>query len=116
MTEEEIINSLGFHFDDPCDVKGKNSIKHLFTQEKPRCGIYLLKFSDATYYIGQAKDVVKRFRQHCMSYENIAHLWFQNVVQEKLNEVEQDLIHTAESDGLLLKNVVHVSSIVGESN
>jgi hypothetical protein len=115
MTEKPIINSLGFHFDNPCDVKGKNSIAHLFT-EQTRCGIYLLKFSDKTYYIGQAKDVVKRFRQHCMSYDNIEHLWFQTVEREKLNEVEQKLIHDAESDGLLLKNIVHVSHVFGKSN
>lgn len=39
MTEEQIINSLGFHFDDPVDIKGKISIAHLFTEEKNRCGI-----------------------------------------------------------------------------
>jgi hypothetical protein len=94
----------------------KSSIAHLFTEEQTRCGIYLLKFSDKTYYIGQAKDVVKRFRQHCMSYDNIVHLWFQTVEQEKLNEVEQKLIHYPESDGLLLKNIVHVSHVVGKSN
>jgi hypothetical protein len=116
MTEEQIINSLGFRFDDPCEVKGKISIAHLFTENKDRCGIYLLKFSDNTFYIGQAKDVVKRFRQHCMSYDNIVHLWFQPVEKEKLNETEERFIRNAESDGLLLKNIVHVSSIVGESN
>jgi hypothetical protein len=51
-----------------------------------------------------------------MSYDNIVHLWFQSVDPEKLNEVEQTLIHNAESDGLLLTNVVHVSNISGESN
>jgi hypothetical protein len=116
MREEQIIKSLGFHFDDPVDVKGKISIAHLFTEEKNRCGIYLLKYSNNTYYIGQANDVVKRFRQHCMSFDNIVHLWFQSVDPEKLDEVEKTLIHNAESDGLLLTNVVHVSNISGESN
>ncbi|MGN6803286.1 MAG: hypothetical protein ACTHJN_15400, partial [Ginsengibacter sp.] len=60
-------------------------------------------------------DVVKRFRQHCMSYDNIMHVWFQSVEQENLDGVERQLIHNAESDGLLLINKMHVSSLVGES-
>lgn len=115
MTEEEIINSLGFDCDNPFDVIGKNSISHLFTENDNRCGIYLLKYPDNTYYIGKSKDVVKRFRQHCMSYENIVHVWFQSVEEENLDGVERQLIHNAESDGLLLINSVHVSSLYGES-
>ena len=73
----EKINALGFSFDQHLDVKGRISVSHLFPKSKPRCGIYLLSFSDDTFYIGQAIDAVKRFSQHRKKYDNIVKLWFQ---------------------------------------
>jgi len=112
----EIINQLGFQFDSAFNVQGRLSIADLFPKSKKRCGIYLLNFSDDTYYIGQAIDAVKRFAQHRKNYDNIERFWFQSIKKENLNEVEQRLIHEAEMQGLLLTNKTFVSNIIGETD
>ena len=113
---EKIIEQLGFQFDKAFDVKGRLSVSDLFHRSIPRCGIYLLGFSDNTFYIGQAIDVVRRFAQHRKNYENIEKLWFQPFKKETLNEVEQQLIHEAEKYGLLLTNRIFVSNIFGDTD
>lgn len=110
------INALGFLFDQNHDVKGRISISDLFPKSKPRCGIYLLNFSDDTFYIGQAVDVVRRFAQHRKNYNNILKLWFQTVPKSSLNEIEQHLIKEAELSGLLLTNKTFVSNVIGETD
>jgi len=91
MTAEKI-NSLGFLFNQHLDVKGRLSISDLFPKSKSRCGIYLLNFSDGTFYIGQAIDSVRRFSQHRKNYSNIEKFWFQPIDKNKLDETEQRLI------------------------
>ena len=112
----EIINQLGFQFDNAFNVQGRLSIADLFPKSKSRCGIYLLNFSDDTFYIGQAIDTVKRFTQHRKNYDNIEQFWFQPLKKENLNEVEQRLIHEAEVQGLLLTNKTFISNIIGDTD
>lgn len=113
---DEIINQLGFQFDYAFNVQGRLSIADLFPMSRSRCGIYLLNFSDDTYYIGQALDAVKRFAQHRKNFDNIEHFWFQSVKIEQLNEIEQRLIQHAEMQGLLLTNKMFVSNIIGDTD
>jgi hypothetical protein len=112
----EIINQLGFQFNNAFNVRGRLSIADLFPRSKSRCGIYLLNFSDGTFYIGQAINAVKRFAQHRRNYDNIERFWFQPTKKEYLNEVEQRLIHEAEMRGLLLTNKTFVSNITGDTD
>ncbi len=113
---EEIINGLGFIFDEAFDVKGRISISDLFSKSKKRCGIYLLNFSNNTFYIGQAIDIVKRFSQHRKNYDNIVRYWFIEVEKENLNEVEERLIKNAETAGLLIINKTFVSNVIGDTD
>ena len=110
-----IINSLGF-VGEGNSVKGRVSISDLFPVSKNRCGIYLLQFSDGTYYIGQALDAVRRFAQHRKNYDTIVHHWFQPIPKAKLDEVEQHLIREAESAGLLLTNKTFVTNVIGQTD
>ncbi len=113
---EKIINQLGFHFPSGFDVQGRLSISDLFPKSKNRCGIYLLNFSDNTFYIGQATDNVKRFSQHRKNYDNIVNYWFQEVKEQNLNETERKIIQKAEVCGLLLTNKTFVSNVIGETD
>ena len=115
MTAKKI-NALGFLFEEHLDVKGRISIAEAFLKSKPRCGIYLLSFSDKTFYIGQAIDVVKRFSQHRKRYDNIVKLWFQPVRKSLLNETEQRLIQQAELSKMLLTNKTFVSNVIGDTD
>jgi hypothetical protein len=115
MTAEKI-NALGFLFDQHLDVKGRISVSDLFPKSKSRCGIYLLNFSDETFYIGQAIDAVRRFSQHRKNYNNILKLWFQPIRKDELDETEQRLIQEAELSGILLTNKTFVSNVIGDTD
>lgn len=114
--KEEIIDILGFRFANGLNVQGRLSISDLFPKSKNRCGIYLLEFSDNTFYIGQAIDNVKRFSQHRKNYDNIVNYWFQEINKQKLDEIEQKLIQEAEIRGLLLINKTYVSNVIGDTD
>lgn len=115
MTAQKI-NSLGFMFDQHLDVKGRISISDLFQKSKSRCGIYLLNFSDETFYIGQAIDAVRRFSQHRKNYSNIEKFWFQPIKKDELDKTEQRLIQEAELSGILLTNKTFVSNVIGDTD
>jgi hypothetical protein len=111
---QQLESTLGFpDFDNVASLK---SIANLFGASKSRCGIYLLKFSDDIYYIGQALDVVRRFSQHRQNHNDIVSFAFQAVQKAALNETEKDFIFKAEALGTRLKNAVHVSSVEGETD
>lgn len=114
MTNSKIIHDLGFP--ELTNVSGFKSIAHLFGTSKSRCGIYLLALPENKFYIGQAVDVVRRFSQHLKNYNQIDGLTFLTSPKSKLDLRERDLIHKAEQAGLTLLNVIHVSSVVGETD
>src|SRR5690349_12249757 len=91
------IHALGFSTAEP--VGSFHSIAHLFGKTKGRCGIYMLGFPDDSIYIGQAKDVVRRFAQHRRNYSSIATFSFLRTRESKLDDVEVDLIRRAEKLG-----------------
>lgn len=111
-----IIDSLGFQAEAGHDVIGRVSIADRFPASKSRCGIYLLQFSDGTFYIGQAIDAVRRFAQHRKNYDTIVRHWFQPVAKGQLDQVEQRLIRQAEAAGLLLTNKTFVTNVVGDTD
>ena len=108
------LDRLGFPT--PTDVAGLKTVAHLFGSSKPRCGIYLLALPNERFYNGQAVDVVRRFSQHAKTHERIEKFSFIPTTKSKLDAREKALIFTAESSGLTLVNVVHVSNTYGESD
>lgn len=110
----ESATAMGFPLLEP--ISTLFSIAHLFGTSKKRCGIYLLEFPSQFFYIGQAIDVVRRFSQHRRNYDDIIGFSFVPVSKDKLNDTEKNLIFKAESLGFKLKNAVHVSSILGDTD
>jgi hypothetical protein len=108
------LDRLGFPT--PTDVAGLKTVAHLFGSSKRRCGIYLLVLPNERFYIGQAVDVVGRFAQHAKTHERIEKFSFVPTAKSKLDAQEKALIFAAESAGLTLVNVVHVSNTYGESD
>lgn len=72
-------------------VAERHSIADLFTQNR-RCGIYILRFEDEMYYVGQAVDVVRRFTQHRKCHEDINAIAFKFVSKPHLNQEENYFI------------------------
>ena len=85
-------------------VHARPTVADLFKPGK-RCGIYVLRFSDDCFYVGQAVDVVRRYGQHGRIHQDIQEMSFALVHQRDLNRVEQEIIQRLESRQVLLRNV-----------
>src|SRR5215470_5714031 len=57
-------------------VAGGQSVASQLPAADGRCGIYVLSFDDGQLYVGQAKDVVRRFGDHRQTYADIAEMHF----------------------------------------
>jgi hypothetical protein len=101
---DQVIASLGFP--PPVDVGSEYGIGLRLPNVRTRTGVYLLVLSDGNFYVGQAKDVVRRFSQHRRTFrERLVGFSFQRVPLNQLDEVEQRLIKTAGRLGMPLEQV-----------
>lgn len=103
------------HFSIFVIVESRLSIADLFKQES-RCGIYVLRFKDGQYYVGQATDVTRRYAQHLKNHNDVQEIAFRILPKEKLNQIEQVTIKVLESAGAKLRNIFFTSYPVGESD
>jgi hypothetical protein len=113
MEIETVIHPLGFKTTNY--VEGRSSIADLY-KPKQRCGIYVLHFSNAEFYAGQAVDVTRRYIQHCKVHGDIQKISFIEIPAEELNTVERNVIWTLEGKGVLLRNISLTSIPKGESD
>lgn len=90
-------------------VQGRMTIEDLFPQQKQRGGIYVLHMDNGFYYVGQSKDVTKRYQQHCQTYANIERLSFKRVRQKDFDAEERHTIQTLEHSGFPLLNIIHTT-------
>lgn len=97
-------------------VSTLRSVAHLFGSSKGRCGVYLLEFPGARFYIGQAVDAARRFGQHRKNYDDISGFSFIPTQPGSLDQVERGLIHKAELLGLVILNTVHAANVIGETD
>ncbi len=96
------------------DVRNCRSVAHHFAG-LDRCGIYILHFDNGEYYVGQAKDVAKRYLQHKRTWEDIVLLSFKVVPATSLDIEEARMAETLEARGFHLRNILLVSMHYGES-
>jgi len=94
MKIDSLLRQIGFKT--KIGVKSRHSLADLFSKGN-RCGIYVLQFSDTTFYVGQSIDVVKRFSQHKRNYDDILFIFFKPVPRNYLNNVELQVIGIVES-------------------
>jgi hypothetical protein len=108
-----MLSELGFPL--PQHVEGRATIADLFKPNE-RCGNYVLHFSNGEFYAGQAKDVTRRYVQHCNTHRDIARISFKSVSQEHLDEEERSIIQELEQHGRRLRNIVFTSIPKGDSD
>lgn len=113
MKVENILHPLGFKITNY--VEGRTSIADLY-KPKRRCGIYVLHFSNAEFYAGQAVDVTRRYIQHSKVHGDIQQISFIEIPAEELNAVERNIIWTLEKKGIPLRNISLTSIPKGESD
>jgi hypothetical protein len=96
------LTALGFA--PPVDVSRMYGIGALMPVKRRRSGIYLLVLGDGLFYIGRAKDVVRRFAAHRQTFgERLIGFSYQEVAESNQPEVERVLIQRGERSGLPLR-------------
>lgn len=101
-----LLKERGFSL--PLYIKGCCDINHFF-ENTNKVGIYILHFSDDTKYVGKSIDILKRFKQHNLNYNDIDAISFKPVTINKLDEVEQKTIAFLESNNIQLRNIMYSS-------
>lgn len=93
-------------------VHGLTTVSAIFDGENTR-GVYILEFLNDEFYVGQAKDVRKRFAQHCTdtghhaAWRDIMWLSFAPVAGPELTLREVETIHGLLQEGKQLRNRSH---------
>ena len=112
-SKQNLLTDLGFQ--EPFDVHGRSSIADLISPSQ-RCGIYILHFTDGDCYVGQAKDVTRRYTQHRNTFFDIQRISFKTIPSNKLDHEEIMYIEILEKEGFLLRNIEYTSIFRGESD
>ena len=104
-----------FEFPEFVWVYCRPTVADLFKPDK-RCGIYILRFRDNQFYVGQAVDVIRRFVQHAKVHDDIQEISFKTFPQADLNRIEQSLIKLLEQKKVKLRNINLTSIPKGETD
>lgn len=67
------------------------------------CGIYILEFTDGARYVGQTKNIVRRFTQHQHKHGDVTAFSFASCDEELLDAYERAVIKV-EEQGHELRN------------
>lgn len=115
-TTSALLVSLGFPAK-PFSVLSRFSIADL-VKPGERCGIYVLHCSDGDYYVGQSKDVTKRFIQHRRSdsHDDIDSVYFKQVPESSLDNEEAEITERLEAANVKLRNILLVSWNGGDAD
>ena len=110
-----MIDTQALGFPKPRVIAGRTSIADIFSPSN-RCGIYILYFSNGEYYVGQSKDVTRRFVQHLRIHHDIEKLAFKRVARKNLDAEEAAVAAVLEGQGHKLRNILLTSIPKGESD
>ena len=110
-----VLKSLGFPA--MTVVADRRTIAPLFPGKTRRTGVYVLALDDGLFYMGLAKDAVRRFGQHRRTFgRRIVGFAFKATAIRELEVVERDAIRLAERAGLPLEQVEWKSVVYGDSD
>ncbi|NLD23441.1 MAG: GIY-YIG nuclease family protein [Bacteroidales bacterium] len=77
-------------------------------QDEKCSGVYILEFSNNEYYIGQAKKINTRIKQHNKNYSDIRTIYFKPVEVDLLLSEENKTISTFETNSLRIRNLKQI--------
>lgn len=109
---DDILTSLGFR--KPVLAPTEGSITASFRSQARRCGIYVLRFANGEYYVGQTVDITRRFAQHRKRHGDIAQVSFRPIGRRSLDFHEAQLIWLLELKGFRLRNIDMTSILITE--
>lgn len=96
------------------NVSGLASINALF-KNTDVCGIYILHFRNNEFYVGLAKNVVRRYSQHRRNHVDIERISFKPTTDKLLKAVEANDIDFFKSR-LRLRNIDGMEDLIIERN
>jgi len=82
-----------------------NEIGFTKYKEEKCCGIYILKFKNNEYYIGQAREIQIRIKKHYKKYNDIEAVYFKPVLENLLLIEENKTISNFEINNLRIRNL-----------
>lgn len=103
----EVLRELGFS--QPRNVEGLNSIRSLWSSRTG--GLYVLHFSDGSYYVGRSVHVVRRFAEHRRDKPDVVQISFRLTARAKQIGEEEVIIRLLNEAGFKLRNRVGMPSI-----
>ncbi|TXD45938.1 GIY-YIG nuclease family protein [Polaribacter sp. IC073] len=71
-------------------------------------GIYIIEFRNNEYYIGQAKKIQVRIKQHLKKYNDIITVYFKPIIEDLLLFEENRIIGLFESKELRIRNLKQI--------
>lgn len=110
-----MIDTQALGFPKPRVVLGRVSIAKNYSSAN-RCGIYILYFSNGEFYVGQTKDVTRRFVQHLRIHHDIEKLTFKRVARKNLDAEERTVAKVLQRQGFSLRNILLTSIPKGKSD
>jgi hypothetical protein len=110
-----MIDTQALGFPKPRVVLGRVSIADIY-RSRNRCGIYILYFSNGEYYVGQTKDVTRRFVEHLRIHHDIEKLTFKRVARKNLASEEYAVAKVLQRQGFSLRNILLTSIPKGKSD
>lgn len=80
-------------------------------QDEKCSGVYILEFSNSEYYIGQAKKIHTRIKQHNKNYSDIGNIYFKPVEVDSLLLEESKTITIFEANSLRIRNLKQINFV-----
>ncbi len=96
-------------------IQSGTSLSTCFKAGEDRCGIYILEFADGQRYVGQSRDVVRRFADHSRHHPDIVAVQFQAVDRHDLDAAERQMVQHQRDAGHHLRNIDLVSQSWADS-
>ena len=106
---------VGYDFPEFVWVYCRPTVADMFKPDQ-RCGIYILRFRDNQFYVGQAVDVIRRFVQHSKVHDDIQEISFKIFNEKDLNRIEQELVKSLEKKEVKLRNINLTSIPKGDTD
>ncbi len=77
--------------------------------DESKCGVYILKFTNDEYYIGQAKNIKIRLKQHYKRFDDINSIVFKPVLEAYLLKEENRMIAIFEQNLQRIRNIKQIN-------
>ena len=81
--DKDIMSSIGYGTTNK--IENRTTINDIF-YKKDKCGVFILHFSDGSYYVGQALDIPKAYTRIKREHHDITHISYKNVKPEHQTE------------------------------